>query len=67
MTAVKPVPSEIPNGTYVEITSTMVDAAMPWLANLQYMRAGDRRQAVEDALRAALSMTPAPSHRREMK
>jgi hypothetical protein len=58
MTAVNPVPPEIPNGANFDITSRMVDAAMPWLANLQHMRAGDRRQAVEEALRAALSAAP---------
>ncbi len=37
------------------VTNEMIDAAMPWLRNIQYMRAGDKRSAVEEAIRSAIT------------
>lgn len=38
------------------VTDEMVSAAMPWLTYWQHMRQGDRREAVRNALAAALAI-----------
>ncbi|WP_180541403.1 hypothetical protein, partial [Nevskia soli] len=38
-----------------KVTAAMVDAAMPWLKNLQHMRKTDKESNIEEAIRAAMA------------